>query len=40
MKLDFNTIINTALGVLLAAIIYKVIDKLFLDEMVEKIGGE
>ena len=39
MKLDFNTVINTALGVLLAAIIYKVIDKLFLDEMVEKIGS-
>lgn len=39
MKIDFNTVINTAIGVLLAAIIYKVIDKLFLDEMVEKLGS-
>lgn len=38
MKIDFNSVVNTALGVLLAAIVYKVIDKLFLDEMVEKLG--
>lgn len=38
MKVNFETVVNTALGVLLAAIVYKVIDKLFLDELVEKIG--
>jgi len=37
MKLDADTIVNTAIAVVLGAIIYKVLDKLFLDAALTKM---
>lgn len=37
MKLSVDTIVNTALGVLLALIVFKLADTLFLDMAAQKI---
>lgn len=37
MKLDSDTIINTALAIVIGAVVYKVLDKLFLDAALTKM---
>lgn len=37
MKLDSDTIVNTALAIVIGAVVYKVLDKLFLDSAVTKM---
>lgn len=37
MKLDSDTIVNTALAIVIGAVVYKVLDKLFLDAALTKM---
>jgi len=37
MKMNGEIILNTVMGALIALIVFKIIDKLFLDKIVEKM---